>query len=56
LPRTNIDYWHTKLARTVRRDADHIRQLNSLGWKALIVWECEIPRPDLPKRLTSFLS
>jgi G:T-mismatch repair DNA endonuclease (very short patch repair protein) len=39
--RTNIDYWHPKLARNVARDL-HVRQeLTDQGWKVLTIWECQ---------------
>lgn len=41
-PRSNQDYWSPKLARNVERDAHNRARLEALGWKSLIVWECNI--------------
>ena len=41
IPKTRIEYWKPKLARNRRRDAENHKALKSLGWKVLIVWECE---------------
>lgn len=41
LPSKRRDYWLPKLARTQQRDAVTVAALNALGWRALIVWECE---------------
>jgi len=42
IPKSNIDYWHNKLERNVRRDAEKDVELQNLGWQLIIVWECEI--------------
>lgn len=41
-PRSNLDYWEPKLARTKHRDALHLMTLKELGWQCLILWECEL--------------
>lgn len=43
VPRTRGDYWRAKLDATVARDERNIAALSELGWKTLVVWECEIP-------------
>jgi len=42
LPKTNQDYWREKFRRNVERDQQHISELESLGWKVCVVWECEL--------------
>jgi DNA mismatch endonuclease (patch repair protein) len=57
MPKSNLDYWQPKIARNKERDAEHLRRLADLGWKALIVWECETKDPDrLRRRLIDFLA
>lgn len=41
LPKSNLGYWGTKLARNVERDAENIASLKAGGWKTLVIWECE---------------
>ena len=41
LPKSNQDYWVPKLNRNKQRDAQHKAALRKLGWKCLVVWECE---------------
>jgi len=56
LPRTRIDYWVPKLARTQKRDAESLNALATLGWKALVIWECEAADVSaLGTRLVEFL-
>lgn len=56
LPKSNREYWTPKLARNAARDAAQIAALRSLGWKVLVIWECETKNADaLTKRLKAFL-
>ena len=41
-PKTSTKYWHDKLARNLLRDEEHVKNLNLLGWRVLILWECEL--------------
>lgn len=42
MPKTRTDYWEEKFARNVKNDALHIQQLTQLGWRVIVLWECEI--------------
>lgn len=56
-PKSNQKYWNAKLAGNVKRDAKHIKDLKKLGWRVLVVWECELTNiPKLEKKLLSFLA
>ena len=46
-PTTRQEYWLPKLRRNVKRDRRVLRELRNLGWRALVVWECQTK----PKRL-----
>lgn len=51
-PKTRRKFWRDKFERNVERDAQNLRDLRRLGWRALIVWECELRKPDkLHRRL-----
>lgn len=47
IPESNQAYWIPKLNRTVQRDQENIEKLIKLGWKVLVVWECEINSDSL---------
>jgi DNA mismatch endonuclease (patch repair protein) len=40
-PRANAVYWSAKIARNRERDAAALAALEALGWRALVIWECE---------------
>jgi DNA mismatch endonuclease (patch repair protein) len=44
IPKSKIQYWETKLIRNVERDKEHNLRLKKMGWKVIVVWECEIQR------------
>lgn len=57
-PKSNADFWLTKIQGNKARDARHRRALRSLGWRVLVVWECSTRASDLSRlqrRLVNFL-
>ncbi len=55
-PKANAQYWQSKIDRNVKRDAAHLTALKELGWRAAVVWECELKDPArVKKRLQGFL-
>lgn len=41
MPRSNKSFWKEKLTRNCERDRKSLGALRELGWKTLVVWECE---------------
>lgn len=50
-PSSNEEYWKKKILRNVERDAANMKELKELGWKVLIVWECELKKTVINERL-----
>ena len=42
LPKTNIEFWKTKLESNTLRDKQHYKKLTDAGWRIIIVWECNL--------------
>ena len=56
IPKSRLDYWGPKLDRNVRRDRANLQTLKKLGFRVLVVWECEVKnRNRLMTRLSGFL-
>lgn len=53
LPKSHIEYWQPKIAANRARDVRTLRAVRRLGWKTLVVWECEIK--DLERNLPRIL-
>lgn len=55
-PSSNRDYWIPKLAENKKRDARNRRRLAALGWRSMVVWECQLRAMDrVLKRVEKFL-
>ena len=46
-PKHNQAYWLAKFNRTKERDKRILQELEELGWKTIVIWECEMKK-DLP--------
>ena len=44
MPSSNQSFWREKIGSNRLRDQKNISALKSLGWKTLVVWECEIKK------------
>jgi len=42
MPATRPEFWKDKLGKNAERDRRTIDQLQSMGWRVLVVWECAI--------------
>jgi len=42
IPTTRTEFWQSKFAANIKRDAKNTRLLKNLGWEVLVVWECEV--------------
>jgi DNA mismatch endonuclease, patch repair protein len=55
-PRSNREYWLPKLSRNHDRDLAAQRALTIMGWKTLVIWECETRNESaMERRITMFL-
>ena len=43
-PKTRTDFWNEKFRKNVENDQLHTQQLTEMGWKVLVLWECEIEK------------
>ena len=58
-PATRPAFWRRKFAANIARDRRVVRALRRMGWRVLIVWECETSRArhaGLRSRLRRFLT
>ncbi len=46
-PKSRQEFWKKKFEDNSKRDKDVIDELKMLGWKVIIIWECEIKKPDI---------
>lgn len=56
IPKSRLDYWKPKLERNVKRDKANEKTLRKMGWKMLVIWECEAGHQNVSEKLERFLS
>ena len=44
LPKSNVEFWETKITNNKNRDVLNEIKLKGLGWRVIRIWECEIKR------------
>lgn len=44
MPATNIEFWQKKFSANVERDRREQTALKEMGWRVLIIWECELKK------------
>lgn len=55
-PSSNQDYWRPKILRNVERDNQSRKGLETLGWKVITVWECELKKNVLNETLGKLIA
>jgi DNA mismatch endonuclease, patch repair protein len=46
LPNSNSEFWISKIQANVLRDRKNYRLLRRLGWRVLVIWQCNMKRPE----------
>lgn len=56
IPKSRLDFWGPKLQANKRRDSRNRRVLTRLGWRSLVVWECQLKNlPRVGRGIVKFL-
>ena len=57
LPKSRLDFWLPKLEANRKRDQRTRRALSRLGWRSIVVWECQLRETEkVRRRIAKFLS
>jgi DNA mismatch endonuclease Vsr len=51
IPKTRTDFWVNKININIQNDRTVSRLLENMGWKVIIVWECELKKEKKEKTL-----
>jgi len=41
-PKSRVKFWQNKFSENVERDKNVRKKLRRMGWKVIVVWECEL--------------
>jgi len=56
IPATRKKFWKQKFKRTIERDKQNLKALKKLGWKVLVIWECQTKKSEkIVDKISTFL-
>ncbi len=50
-PKSNIEFWNEKFEKNVERDNNNYHILENLGWRVVVIWQCQIKDIDQATRI-----
>jgi DNA mismatch endonuclease (patch repair protein) len=51
MPKSRIDFWRKKLDANRQRDLQNQTRLRNMGWRVLVVWECQLGDTSVMSRI-----
>lgn len=55
-PKSNEEFWRNKILTNIARDKNNYSKLHELGWKVIIIWECELKKNNQKEALEGLTS
>jgi DNA mismatch endonuclease (patch repair protein) len=55
-PKTNTEFWTTKILSNMNRDSRSCKELRKLGWNPVVVWECRIRKAEKTGKMLELLA
>ncbi|HEY5569980.1 MAG TPA: very short patch repair endonuclease [Bacteroidales bacterium] len=53
IPKTRTEWWSNKIQKNKERDKQEYEKLQQMGWRVLVVWECQLKPKERLKTLQS---
>lgn len=50
-PKSNVDFWKSKIDGNIERDSTNYTRLTDMGWRILVIWECELKKSCINETL-----
>lgn len=55
-PKSRVDFWTSKFEENIRRDRRNVKDLKALGWKVIVIWECQTRSEELCRNIPEFVA
>jgi DNA mismatch endonuclease (patch repair protein) len=55
-PKSNSEFWKTKIVSNQQRDRKNIESLSKLGWRVLTIWECQLQKDLMESTLSDIVN
>jgi len=49
-PKSNAEFWEAKIQGNIERDKANYKVLTNMGWRILVIWECELKKACIDKK------
>ena len=53
MPKSNVEFWQSKIERNRERDLWDYTYLESKSWRVIVVWECELAKDRIENTIAS---
>lgn len=55
LPETRTQFWEKKINGNVERDKKNVKKLKEIGWKVIVLWQCQLSKRKWQKLKKSLI-
>ena len=56
MPKSNVEFWQSKISRNRERDLKNYKNLQESGWNVIVVWECELKSSSFEETMAGIVS
>lgn len=56
MPKSNVEFWQSKISRNRERDLKNYKNLQESGWNVIVVWECELKSSSFEETMAKIVS
>lgn len=56
IPETNKEFWNNKISGNIERDKITYSKLESLGWKVIVIWQCQLKAKNREQTLNNLIT
>ncbi len=56
IPETNREFWLSKISGNIERDKNTFSKLESLGWRVIIIWQCQLKSKTKDQTLNNLIT
>ena len=55
MPKSNTEFWESKIFGNKERDLKNYRLLKNSGWKVIVIWECQLGTAEVEETMTGVM-
>ena len=56
VPKTNTEFWMNKIDANRARDQKKISELEAMGWRVIVIWECQLKTVNKDETLSELVN